>query len=199
MNTLHPDLERYRADLRDAIGTDLERQRSRRRTRIRLVKIGVPGLAVALGASLTLVLAGSQAAFAGWSPSPTAASAQETSTADATCLAQLANTPPISPGVTPGSGWSTVATDVRGPFTLVVFQNGTSGATCLTGPSVTVVSQNTAGTLHVSLGRFAKRERLGPRDQGDLRRQFVRAQQWQLGKYQACDAHPFGIDEPGCL
>jgi hypothetical protein len=145
MNTLHPDLERYRADLRDAIETDLERRRSRRRIRIRVVRFGVPGLAVALGASLTLVLTGSQAAFAGWSASPTAASAQETSAAGASCQAQLSHTPPVSPGVTPGSAWSPVVTDVRGPFTLVVYENGTNDATCLTGPSVTVVSQSTTG------------------------------------------------------
>jgi hypothetical protein len=151
MNTLHPDLQRYRVELRDAVETDLERRRSRRRTRTRLVKIGVPGLAVTLGASLTLVLAGSQAAFAGWSPTPKAASIEQTSSADSTCLAQLADAPPTSSGVTSGSGWSAVATDVRGPFTLVVFQNGSRGATCLTGPSVTVVSQTTAGGRFMSV------------------------------------------------
>lgn len=152
MNTFHPALERYRAELRNAVEADLERGRSRRRTRTRVVKLGVPGLGVALGTSLTLVFAGSPAAFAGWSPSPTAASTQETSTADATCLAQLTNSPSISPGVTPGSGWSVVATDIRGPFALVVFQNGSSGATCLTGPSVTIVSQNNGRSMSVSHG-----------------------------------------------
>jgi hypothetical protein len=66
-------------------------------------------------------------------------------------MAQLADASPASPDVTPGSGWSAVATDVRGPFTLVVFQNGSSGATCLTGPSVTVVSQTTADGRFMSV------------------------------------------------
>ncbi len=144
MSTLHPDLQHYRADLRDAIENDLGRQMSRRRSRTRVIRVGVPGFAVALGLSLTLVLGGSQAAFAGWSPSPTGPSAQQTSTAEAGCQAQRALTPPL-PGAAPGQGWSVVATDVRGPFTLVVYQDGASDATCLTGPSTTVISQNTAG------------------------------------------------------
>jgi hypothetical protein len=153
MNTLHPDLQRYRADLRDAIETDLKRQRSRRRTTTRVLRIGVPGVAVSLGLSLTLVLAGSQAAFAGWNPSPTSASAGQTPTADAACQATLRAAPPTSPGVAPGSGWSVVATDVRGPFTLVIYQNRGSGATCLTGPSITVVSQTTADGRTMTVGR----------------------------------------------
>ncbi len=156
MNTLHPDLQRYRSKLRDAIETDLERKRSRRRTKARILRIGVPGCAVSLGLSLTLVLAGSQAAFAGWSPSPTPASAGQTSSADATCQAQLAAAPPIAPGVAAGGGWSEVSTDVRGPFTLETYQNGTGSATCLVGPSITVVSQDIARGRSVSVSRGVK-------------------------------------------
>ena len=156
MNTLHPDLQRYRAKLRDAIETDLERRRSCRRTGARILQIGVPGFAVSLGLTLTLVLAGSQAAFAGWSPSPTPASAGQTSSADATCQAQLAAAPPIAPGVAAGGGWSEVSTDVRGPFTLVTYQNGSGSATCLSGPSITVVSQDTASGGSVSVSRGVK-------------------------------------------
>ena len=156
MNTLHPDLQRYRAELRDAIGTDLDRRRGRRRTKKGLVRIGVPGLVVSLGLSLTLVLSGTQEAFAGWSPSPTLASAGQTSTADATCHAQLATTPPLSTGGATATGWSVVTTDVRGPFTLVVYENGTAGATCLTGPSITIVSQDTASGGSVSVSRRGK-------------------------------------------
>ncbi len=156
MNTLHPDLQRFRTDLRDAIASDLERRRSRR-TRTWVVRIGVPGFAVALGLSLTLVLAGPQAAFAGWSPSPSLASTGQTSAAGAACLSVLATAPPISSGVAPGGGWRVVATDVRGPFTLEIDQNGSDSATCLSGPSMTLVSQNTAGggSLTVSRGGSA--------------------------------------------
>ena len=155
MTTLPPDLQRYRAELRDAIETDLDRRRGRRRTKKRMVRIGVPGLAVSLGLSLTLVLAGTQEAFAGWSPSPTLASAGQTSSADATCQAQLAASPPPSTGGATAPGWNVVTTDVRGPFTLVIYQNGTAGATCLTGPSITVVSQDTASGGSVSVSRSA--------------------------------------------
>jgi len=156
MTTLPPDLQRYRAELRDAIETDLDRGRGRRRTKKRMVRIGVPGLAVSLALSLTLVLAGTQEAFAGWSPSPSLASAGQTSTADATCQAQLAMSAPMSTGGATATGWSVVTTDVRGPFTLVIYQNGTAGATCLTGPSITVVSQETASGGSVSVSRSAK-------------------------------------------
>jgi hypothetical protein len=115
MNTLHPDLERFRAELRDAIGNDIDRRRTRHRARRRLVRIGLPGLAGALGLSLALVFAGTQAAFAGWSSSPTPASSGQTTSADATCQAQLAAVPPTSAGASAGREWSVVTTDVRGP------------------------------------------------------------------------------------
>ena len=156
MSTPHPDLEHFRADLRHAVEADLVRQKARRRSRTRVVGVGVPGFAVALGLSLTFVLAGSPAAFAGWSPSPTAAPATQTSAAEATCRAQLAATPSTWAGVAPGS-WHEVATDVRGPFTLVVFHNGSNGATCLTGPSITVISQSTAGGHFLSVSGSASR------------------------------------------
>jgi hypothetical protein len=154
MNTLHPDLERFRAELRDAIGNDLDRRRTRHRARRRLVRIGLPGLAGALGLSLALVFAGTQAAFAGWSSSPTPASSGQTTSADATCQAQLAAVPPTSAGASAGREWSVVTTDVRGPFTLVIYQSASGSATCLIGPSVTVVSQNTSsgGSESVSGG-----------------------------------------------
>jgi hypothetical protein len=44
-------------------------------------------------------------------------------------------------------------TDVRGPFTLVIYQSGTDYATCLTGPSITVVSQNSANSGSLSVTR----------------------------------------------
>ena len=153
MSTVHPDLQHFRAELRDAIENDLVRRKSRRRERA--LRVGVPGLAVALGLSLTFVLGGSQAAFAGWSPSPTGASATQTSTADAACQARLVATP-STPGTVTG-GWNVVATDVRGPFTLVVYRNGGSSATCLTGPSITIISQSSAGGHSMSVSRSVPR------------------------------------------
>jgi len=161
MNMLSPEMERFRAELRDAVEIDIEMRRSRRRIWVRVARFGVPGIVGVLGLSLALAFTGTEAAFAGWSPSPTAATAQETSTADGTCQALLASTPQDSSGASTTGGWSVVTTDVRGPFTLVVYQDGSNGATCLTGPSVTVASESngnggsmsvSARSVHVSQG-----------------------------------------------
>jgi hypothetical protein len=103
-----------------------------------------------------VVLGGSQTAFAGWSPSPSRAPIVLTSSADDACQAQLANTPPgLSASAT--GPWTVVATDVRGPFTLVIYEDGDAHANCLTGPSVTVVSESmsTGGTTSVAQGSRA--------------------------------------------
>ena len=56
MTTHSSDLERFRAELRDAIEKDLARRAARRRTARRTARLAVPAvLAAALGASLTLV------------------------------------------------------------------------------------------------------------------------------------------------
>ena len=56
MTTHSPDLERFRAELRDAIEKDLARHAARRRTARRTARLAVPAaLAAAAGASLTLV------------------------------------------------------------------------------------------------------------------------------------------------
>jgi hypothetical protein len=104
-----------------------------------------------------VVLGGSQAAFAGWSASPASAGAAPAPApgAGASCQARLAAAPTL-PDMSAGGTWSAVATDVRGPFTLVIYENGDAHATCLTGPSITVVSQNasngkaTSGSMSVS-------------------------------------------------
>jgi len=103
------------------------------------------------GAIISVVLVGgAQPAFAGWSPSPTPGSAGQTAAADATCQAQLAAAPalPVSTG---GSGWNPVTTDVRGPFTVVIYQDGGTDATCFTGPSLTIVARNAAGGASMSV------------------------------------------------
>ena len=96
-----------------------------------------------------VVLGGSQAAFAGWSPSPATLVAAPAPGAGASCQARLAAAPTL-PGVSAGGSWSAVATDVRGPFTLVIYENGDAYATCLTGPSITVVSQNASNGASMS-------------------------------------------------
>jgi hypothetical protein len=101
------------------------------------------GAAVTTGTVISVVvLGGTSPAFAGWTVAPTGAPAAQTATAGASCQAQLASAPALA-GQSLGGPWTQVATDVRGPFTLVVFQDGAAGATCLIGPSVTAVSIST--------------------------------------------------------
>ena len=112
----------------------------------RLTVGALGGAAVTAGTVISVVvLGGAQPAFAGWNASPTPASGAEASTADAACQAKLAASPPPD-GTTVGSGWTAVITDVRGPFTVVIFQDGTSDATCFIGPSFTVLSQSSVAT-----------------------------------------------------
>jgi hypothetical protein len=118
----------------------------------RLTAGALAGAAVTTGAVVSVVVLGSaQAAFAGWVAAPTTVAAAPASTAAAACQAQL-TAMAAAPGAAIGSDWSPVATDVRGPFTLVVYSDGSNDATCLTGPSITVVSANDGGARSVSGG-----------------------------------------------
>ncbi len=117
----------------------------------RLTVGALGGAVVTAGTVISVVVLGaSQPAFAGWSAAPTAATGTQASSADAACQAKLAANPPPN-GPTVGSGWTAVATDVRGPFTVVIFQDGSSGATCFTGPSFTVLAQSSI-SAHAASG-----------------------------------------------
>jgi hypothetical protein len=107
----------------------------------RLTAGAVIGAAATTTVVSVVVLGSSQSAFAGWSPSPSSAPISLTSSADGACQAQLAARPP-GLDLSPTGPWSVVATDVRGPFTLVIYENGDVHATCLTGPTTTVVSRS---------------------------------------------------------
>lgn len=86
-----------------------------------------------------VVLGRSRAAFAGWSAAPTTPTATQSSATQDNCQASLAT----MPGGGQGS-WSQVATDVRGPYTVAIYENDGSFATCFTGPSFTVASFSSA-------------------------------------------------------
>ncbi len=85
-----------------------------------------------------VVLGGSQTAFAGWSATPTRTTAAQSADTQADCLAKLATVPG---GSSPGS-WTEEVSDVRGPYSVVLYQNGSAFATCFTGPSFTLASLN---------------------------------------------------------
>jgi len=124
------------------------------------------GLSAAAGAAtagtvLAVVLGGAGPAYAGWSATPASSAAPSPAAPD--CVSTLSGAPagPAATGTGSGTGaWQTLLTDVRGPFTITLLQNGTSYATCFNGPSFTEVNRITppasgssgasSGTLSVS-------------------------------------------------
>ncbi len=115
---------------------------------------GVLAGAATAGTVVAVVVGGgAPAAYAGWSATPTSAAAPSPSAA-ASCQDQLSATHDGPQGaVAPlGSGtWQNVLTDVRGPFTVALFQNDGAYAACFTGTSFTEVNQiSSAGNAGAS-------------------------------------------------
>jgi hypothetical protein len=109
------------------------------------VAIGAGAVATAatVGTVLAVVLGGATPAYAGWSAMPS--SSPPSSSAAPDCLSTLASAASGPSGTGTGTGtWQTLLTDVRGPFTITLLQNGTSYATCFTGPSFTEVNRITS-------------------------------------------------------
>lgn len=102
---------------------------------------GAAAAAATVGTALAVILGGATPAYAGWSTAPTAsANASPTPQADQSCLNALPSDDPS--GVQLGSGsWQPVLTDVRGPFTVALFQNSGAYAACFTSSSFTEVTQ----------------------------------------------------------
>ncbi|HWF16967.1 MAG TPA: hypothetical protein VG244_12355 [Acidimicrobiales bacterium] len=139
--------------------------RPRQHRRAVPVGLGAGGLAGAAtaGTVLAVVLGGAAPAYAGWSAAPTSSPASSSAAPD--CVSTLSGAGPGSAGTGSGTGsgtgtWQTLLSDVRGPFTITLLQNGTSYATCFIGPSFTEVNRITpppdgsggaqSGTLSVS-------------------------------------------------
>ena len=97
---------------------------------------GAAAGAATAGTVLALVLGGASPAYAGWSADPS--SSAPSSAAPPDCLTSLSST---SSGTSDAGTWQTLLTDVRGPFTITLLQNGTSYATCFAGPSFTEVNR----------------------------------------------------------
>ena len=114
-----------------------------RQHRLRAPAIGAGALAGAAttGAVLSVVLGGAAPAYAGWSATPTATGAPSPA-ADASCQSQLSGAQPGPGGKSLGSGpWQSVLTDVRGPFTVALFQDDGAYAACFTSSSFTQINQ----------------------------------------------------------
>ncbi len=108
------------------------------------VGAGVLAGAATAGTALSVVLGGAAPAYAGWSAAPTAApSAAPSAQAAQACLSSLPSNEPAGGQLGSGS-WQTVLTDVRGPFTVALFQNSGAYASCFTSSSFTEVTQVSA-------------------------------------------------------
>ena len=149
MNQLEDDLReafsRHCSEIPAAVGEQLRRTDYRpraRRVSPRLTVGALAGAAATTAAVVSVVvLGGAPSAFAGWTASPTAPPGPQSATASTNCQAELAALPaPTSPG-----GWAAVTTDVRGLYSLTIYQGDSAEATCLTGPAVTIVSSHGAG------------------------------------------------------
>jgi hypothetical protein len=113
----------------------------RRHRRAAPVALGATAVgAAAAGTALVVALGGAAPAYAGWSAAPTAASSSPSSQADQSCLGALSSDQ--SAGGEFGSGpWQPVLTDVRGPFTVALYQNDSAYMGCFTSSSFTQVTQ----------------------------------------------------------
>ena len=123
------------------------RPRERRLRAPVTVGVGVLASAGTAGAVVSVVLGGAAPAYAGWSAAPTTASSAPSPAAAASCQSQLTSTPSGSDGSSLGTGpWENVLTDVRGPFTVALFQNDGAYASCFTGPSFTETNMVGSGS-----------------------------------------------------
>ena len=113
----------------------------RRRRRAAPAALGATAVgAAAAGTALVVALGGAAPAYAGWSAAPTAASSSPSSQADKSCLGALSSDRPA--GGELGSGpWQPLLTDVRGPFTVALYQNESAYMVCFTSSSFTQVTQ----------------------------------------------------------
>jgi hypothetical protein len=99
--------------------------------------------AATVGTVLAVALGGAAPAYAGWSATPTLSSAPTTTAPDCVSTLVSAGAGPAGTGSATGT-WQTLLSDVRGPFTVTLLQNGTSYATCFMGPSFTEVNRITS-------------------------------------------------------
>ena len=128
------------------------RPRTSRRWPLTLTALGAASGTAAVVS--VVVLGGAQEAFAGWRATPTTPTARETAATQNDCEASL-------PSALVQGSWSLVATDVRGPYAMSIYESGSSLASCLTGPSFTTVQAEsvtaTNGGMMVSAAGSASR------------------------------------------
>ena len=115
------------------------------------------GAATAGTVVAVVVTGGAPAAYAGWNATPTSASTSPSPGATTSCEDQLSSTPPGPSQRQLGTGaWQNVLTDVRGPFTVALFQNDGAYAVCFTSSSFTEVNQiASSGNSRIASGSIS--------------------------------------------
>ena len=117
------------------------------------------GTAGAAAAASVILLGSAPAAYAGWSPTPSVASTPPEVTATS-CQSQLQSMPGDPGSSSSGSAtWQEILTDVRGPFTIALYQDGDADAACFTGPSIIEVDQiGSTGSSGAASNRVSVRQ-----------------------------------------
>lgn len=96
-------------------------------------------------AAVLLLAGGTSNAFAGWTRTPTAATAAQLASANAYCAAHM-----------PTPGLPIKLTDERGTFTFEVYANATAADFCITGPSfINASGFSSSAPLNVPPGRLS--------------------------------------------
>jgi hypothetical protein len=120
---------------------DYRPRRSRVSARRLAAAGGAGGVAAAIAAAVMLTSA--TPAFAGWTPTPAKATPAQLAEVNSACDPELY-------ALTEAANWAPVATDVDGPYTLVVYEDSSQDyATCLSGSfvlaQVSLISGPSAG------------------------------------------------------
>jgi hypothetical protein len=109
------------------------------RSPLHRVGMGLAGLAALIAAaavSLSIIGfggGGTQRAFAGWVPVPSAAAPGQTPAAEAACRTTVSKQPQLPPLTKPGP-LRVLLADTRGPYTMVLVTDGNTDSNCLVGP-----------------------------------------------------------------
>jgi hypothetical protein len=109
--------------------------------------IAFGALAATAGTAATVISivglgAGTSTAFAGWTPTPTPASGNDTAAAIAQCKSGLKSPPGPPSGPKPPSmtNLQLVLRDTRGPFTFIILAGANATLSCVTGPQFASIS-----------------------------------------------------------
>jgi hypothetical protein len=112
----------------------------RRHRRAAPAALCITAVGAAAGTVLAVTFGGAAPAYAGWSAAPTAVSSSPSSQANRSCLGALSSGQPGSDELGSGS-WQPVLADVRGPFTVALYQDDSAYMGCFTSSSFTQVTQ----------------------------------------------------------